>query len=382
MSKPMHIVVIGAYPQSLSNFRGDLIKALLAQGHRVTAMSAPATEDEVGPILDMGAQHRPFPVERAGLNPIKDVQTLLALRRTFADLKPDLVLAYTVKPVIWSGIALASARSPARFFALITGLGFAFEGKTLGRRTVQAVVKELYRRSLRRAETVVFQNADNRDAFVSNGIVAAECCAVVNGSGVDTDRFATTPLPETGARFLLIARLLGDKGLREYAAAAAIVREEHPEAEFHLVGPPDGSPNAIPLREVERWHQEGTVIYHGAADDVRPHIAACHVYVLPSYHEGMPRSVLEAMAMGRPILTTDIPGCRQTVVPGKNGWLVPKADATALAERMTWFLDHRVTWQEMGQQSRRMAEDLFDAKSVNADMLRIMGFDTSDPDND
>lgn len=368
----MHFVIVGALPQSLVNFRGDLIRDALNRGHRVTAMSSPATPEEIVNIEATGAVFHSFPVQRTGFNPLSDIKTLRTLRQIFSDLQPDIVLAYTIKPVIWSGIALSTLRTTCRFYGLITGLGYAFEGRGFAHGILRFLVTRLYRQALRRAEAVIFQNPDNRDIFVRNKIVSANHCCIVNGSGVDTVRFTSTRLPPEGQRFLLIARLLGDKGLREYAEAAAIVKTRHPDAEFHLVGPTDPSPDGIPLSVVEGWHKDGRIIYHGAAKDVRPYIANCHVYVLPSYHEGMPRSVLEAMSMGRPILTTDVTGCRQTVVPGLNGWLVPRQDAKSLAQRMNWFLENPSQWPKMGEESRRMALETFDVRIINAQMLDII----------
>lgn len=243
-------------------------------------MSSPATPEEIVNIEATGAVFHSFPVQRTGFNPLSDIKTLRTLRQIFSDLQPDIVLAYTIKPVIWSGIALSTLRTTCRFYGLITGLGYAFEGRGFAHGILRFLVTRLYRQALRRAEAVIFQNPDNRDIFVRNKIVSANHCCIVNGSGVDTVRFTSTRLPPEGQRFLLIARLLGDKGLREYAEAAAIVKTRHPDAEFHLVGPTDPSPDGIPLSVVEGWHKDGRIIYHGAAKDVRPYIANCHVYVL------------------------------------------------------------------------------------------------------
>lgn len=369
----MHFVIVGALPQSLTNFRGDLIREISRRGHRVTAISAPANEEEVAAIRALGAKFHPIPLERNSLNPWTDARLLMALRRAFHQLSPDVVLAYTIKPVIWSGLALQSSRSQARFYALVTGLGYSFEGESLKRAGLRAIVTALYRQALKRADAVIFQNADNRDVFLSRGIVSSHRSRVVNGSGVDTEHFAVAAMPGEGTHFLLIARLLGDKGLREYAEAACQVRARHPDVTCHLVGPPDNSPDGIPLTVVRGWHDSGILIYHGATSDVRHFIAGCSVYVLPSYHEGMPRSVLEAMAMGRPILTTDVPGCRETVVAGENGWLVPRGNAESLAERMEWFIINRERWSSMGRASRNIAVQRFDVRAISAEMLRIMG---------
>ncbi|QDT12269.1 glycosyltransferase family 4 protein [Planctomycetes bacterium K23_9] len=370
------IIVLGAYPISVVTFRGDLIRDLLDTGSPVTVMTAAASPEVQAEIEQTGATFRPYPIQRNGMNPKSDLATMLSLRSVFGELKPDVILAYTIKPIIWGGIAARRSKN-TRFFALVTGLGYAFQGESLKRRVLNAVVVRLYRFALGHAEAVIFQNADNRDLFVAMRIVPESKCHVVSGSGINTSFFSTQPFSTGDPRFLLIARLLGEKGIREYVAAAEIVKKKYPAAIFDLVGPEDPSPDGIPYQEVRQWHEGGAIWYHGAATDVRPFVCDCHVYVLPSYHEGMPRTVLEAMSMGRPILTTDVVGCRETVVPGRNGWLVPKADAEALAERMIWFIEHRDQWAEMGAESRRLAEDRFDVRKVNAEMLRIMGIQSA-----
>lgn len=366
-----HVVLIGALPESLTNFRGDLISALISAGHRVTAMAAPADPDQIKAIESLGASFRPFPIYRNGLNPWRDVQTLLNLRSAIRELKPDVVLAYTIKPIVWGGYALSGING-VRFFAMIEGAGYAFQPGGIRRRILTHLVMFLYRTALRKAEQVVFLNKDNESSFLQLGIVGRSQSIIVNGTGIDLQHFAAEEFSSGSIVFLTISRLLGEKGLREYAQAARLVKQRYPDAVFRLLGPPDPSPDGVPLEEVQGWHSEGAVEYLGAAHDVRPFIADCHVYVLASYHEGMPRTVLEALAMGRPILTTDVPGCRETVLPGENGYLVPKANAEALAERMIWFIEHRDQWQRMGQASRRIAEERFDVHRVNADMLRIM----------
>lgn len=367
-----NIIIIGALPESLTNFRGELIRSLVKAKHQVTAMATPASHEQVAAIKALGAEFLSFPVQRNGLNPIKDLQTLFALRSAFRQLQPDVVLAYTIKPVIWSGLALLGKPTP-RFYALITGLGFVFQDCGFLRKMLSILVARLYRQSLGRSDHVIFQNQDNLILFVDRHIIAKEKCTLVHGSGVNLSHFAVAPFPCASPVFLAIGRLLGDKGFREYAQAARHVKARFPEAAFKLVGPTDPSPDGIALDEVYQWQADGCIEYLGSAKDVRPCIADCHVYVLPSYHEGMPRTVLEAMSMGRPILTTDVPGCRETVIPGENGWLVPKADAESLAKHMIWFIENRDQWQRMGRRSRQMAEERFDVHMINRELMRILG---------
>lgn len=365
------VVIIGNEPRMLVNFRGSLIRAVVDAGHEVTAMSMAAEGNEIAAIEEMGAVFRAFPARRHGLNPFTDLATFIAFRRTFRELRPDVVLAYTVKPVVWAGLALQ--RIPGvRFYALISGLGFAFYGRGAGRRFLTGVVMLLYRKALQRASGVMFQNPDNRDVFVANRLADPRICSVLNGSGVDLLRFRPSPVPREGMVFLTIARLLGEKGLREYAEAARRVKERHPESRFQLVGAIDPSPDGIPITEVRAWESNGWIEYLGQLADVRPVLELATILVLPSYHEGMPRSVLEGLAVGRPILTTDVSGCRETVVPGENGFLVPSKDASSLADRMIWFIENPHMLSQMGKRSREIAEERFDVREVNRRMLELM----------
>jgi len=365
-------IIIGALPESLVNFRGDLIKAL-SKKCKVIAMASSTVQSVSNTLSSIGVDFESFPIQRNGLNPIVDFKTYLSLRKSFVKNKPSIILAYTIKPIIWGGLA-SRACPNTKFFALVTGLGFAFQGGSLKRNILSSMVTFLYKQSLKTAEKVIFQNTDNLEVFVSRGIVPRGKCVTVNGSGVDIEKFAFTPLPSSKQTvFLTIGRLLGEKGFREYAQAAKIVKQHYPEAIFQLQGPTDPSPDGLKIEEVEKWQEEGLIEYLGSTDDVRPSIKACHVYVLPSYHEGMPRTVLEAMSIGRPILTTDVPGCRETVIEGENGYLVPKQDAKALAERMIWFIENSQKRGGMGIKSRELAEQKYDVHKVNAELMEIMG---------
>lgn len=345
-------------------------------GHRVHAAAPDLSADleTMSALQAIGVAGHDVPLERTGISPLKDLRGLFALGRLMRETKPDMVLAYTIKPVIWGLIAAALSRVPRRY-GLVTGLGYAFTGEALGKRgLVQTAARALYRLALRRATLVFFQNPDDEQEFRDWRLLPASVPSrVVNGSGVDVDHFAQGSLPEGPASFLLIARLLGDKGIREYVAASRELRSRHPEVECHLVGGLDPNPDGIDESEVRSWHEAGDVIWHGALADVRPTIAAAHVYVLPSYREGTPRTVLEAMAMGRAIITTDAPGCRETVVHGENGFLVPPRDANALVQAMERFLQDPDLAVRMGGKSREIAEAKYDVHKVNSVMLEAMG---------
>jgi glycosyltransferase involved in cell wall biosynthesis len=374
-SRPDSILIVAGQPRSLLNFRGPLLRAMRAEGH-VVAAAAPGINGDgrtATQLEEMGIACHDIPLNRTGMNPLADLRLLASLARLMRRERPDVVFAYTIKAVIFGLIAASIARVPRRF-ALITGVGYVFTGTATGKRRLARILSQsLYRLSLRHADKLIFQNPDDLDLFRRLALFPSRVPAiVVNGSGIDVEQFRPAPAQSGPLRFLLIARLLSAKGIREYAAAAAMVREKWPNVEFHLVGGFDSNPDAIPPPEVEAWQRDGTLIWHGEVDDVRPLIANAHVYVLPSYREGTPRSVLEAMAMGRPIITTDAPGCRETVVDGVNGFLVPPCTVEPIARAMERFVTEPGLVEQMGAQSLALAKSKYDVRLVNDRMLRAM----------
>jgi glycosyltransferase involved in cell wall biosynthesis len=370
------VLVIAGHSGSLINFRGPLLKKLRDNGHSVW-VAAPGLSEDVSTqhtLASLGITGRDVFLSRTGVNAFADLRSLVELVRLMWAVRPDVVLTYTIKPVIWGTMAARFA-GVARRVCLITGLGYAFTGEAKGkRRIIQWIARTLYRWALARATLVFFQNPDDRQVFRDLGLLLDRVPSqVVNGSGVDTEIFAHTPLPESPTRFLMIARLLGDKGVREYAAAAAIVRVQAPHVQFDLVGDFDSNPDSIRKDELEEWCKAGHLNWLGHLEDVKPAIKRSHVYVLPSYREGTPRTVLEAMSIGRAIVTTDAPGCRETTVPGWNGFLVPVADPDALAASILQFVNRPGLIERMGQASRQRAEDKYDVRKVNAVMLSAIG---------
>jgi len=321
-----------------------------------------------------GMKVHDIPLRRTGTNPLADLYALWALWGLMRRIQPDVMLGYTIKPVIYGILAAWLAGVPRRY-ALITGLGYAFTGQASGkRRKVNEVIQPLYRQALCRSHKVFFQNPDDQALFRDMGLLPAGTpSVVVNGSGVDLERFSVAPLPSGTPHFLLIARLLGDKGVREYARAAQCIKITHPNVQFSLVGWLDENPDAIHQAELDTWLESGTLHYLGYLEDVRPAIAQCSVYVLPSYREGMPRTVLEAMAMGRAVITTDAPGCRETIVDGGNGLLVPIKSVDDLIGAMNRFIQVPELARLMGRHSRVLAEQKYDVNKVNSVMLREMG---------
>lgn len=366
------ILIVAGYADSLVNFRGDLIRALLKKEIRVMA-AAPGLAGDVKSVLESwGCECHELGIARTGVNPAKDLLVVWQLLGLMRRCRPDMVLAYTIKPVVYGMVAAALARVPARF-ALVTGLGYAFQGGD-GRALIRLIAKILYRVSLAFTHKVFFQNPDDEALFRDSGVLSASVPSrVLNGSGIDVDRFAFTQSPAQGPVFLLIARLLGDKGVREYVTAARQIKARFPCARFQVAGWIDSSPDAIDAAELDAWIREGTVEYLGKLDDVRPAIADSTVYVLPSYREGTPRTVLEAMAMGRAVITTDAPGCRETVVDGDNGFLVPVKSVGALEQAMLKFIETPSLAVRMGARGRQLAEEKYDVHKVNSVMLREMG---------
>lgn len=366
------VMVLGAFAPSLIAFRGAMIAEMVRRGYEVFAAS-PGIDIEIAEkIRALGAIPVPVQLARVSLNPLRAIRTINELKGTFRRLKPDVVIAYTISPVILGAFAARAARIK-HFVAFITGLGYAFTGGREPKRLLSRLMATLlYRRALEAADIAIFQNEDDRREFRRLRLLPETLpTALTNGSGVDLDHFSPAPLPDD-LSFLMVARLLKDKGLREFAEAAKALKREHPDARFALAGWIDASPNSISRAELISIAAAG-VDYLGRLEDVRPAIASAGVYVLPSYREGTPRSVLEAMAMGRAIITTDAPGCRETVVEGQNGFLVEPRDAEALLTAMRRFAQDPGLALRMGAASRQIAEEKYDVRKVTEELLRHVG---------
>lgn len=372
MANAKRVLIVGSFAPSLIAFRGPLIEAIIGEGHSVIA-AAPGIDERTSEALEeLGARPRDVPLSNASLNPLELMRSLRAMRALIRSERPDVVLAYTIKPVIVATLA-ARAENVRTIVSLITGAGYAFTGGRETKRLLsRAAATLLYRIALRRSDVILFQNPDDERLFRELRMVPrGRPAQIVNGSGVDLRHFHPAPVPQATA-FLMIARLLRDKGIREFAEAAGRLKEAHPEIAISLAGDVDPSPDSLSSQELEALVSCG-IEYKGHLDDVRPALAACSVFVLPSYREGTPRSVLEAMAMGRAIITSDAPGCRETVRDGENGLLVPPRNADALFQAMKRFVDDPGLAATMGAASRRLAEVKYDVTRVNSDMLRYAG---------
>ena len=348
---------------NLVNFRSGLIGALVAQGHEVIAA---APDDVYAPRLAaMGCRFVPLPMHNGGTHPGRDALLLWRYLRLLARERPDVYLGYTVKPNVYGSLAARWLRVPV--INNIAGLGAVF----IKDGWLVRLVRWLYRVALARSARVFFQNRDDRQLFVAGGLVRAEVTDLLPGSGIDLTKFGVEPLATTNSaagkfRFLLIARMLLDKGVGEYVEAARLLRQRYPQLECCLLGFVDvQNPAAVSRAQMEAWVTQGFVKYLGVSDDVRPEIAAADCIVLPSYREGTPRTLLEAAAMGRPIITTDAVGCRDVVDDGQNGYLCKVRDAADLAEKMERMLNLTLEQrQQMGDCGRLKMEREFDERIV------------------
>ncbi|RZK02298.1 MAG: glycosyltransferase family 1 protein [Novosphingobium sp.] len=370
----MKVLVLSSFAFSLVNFRGALLQSMTAAGHSVIAAAPDDDSDVRGALADMGVRFRQVAMARAGVNPFRDLWTLLRYVALIRREKPDLVLAYTQKPIIYGGIAARLAGSRP-FYALMSGLGYSFGQDARDRWVLRAIVRRLFREGMRRAKTIFVFNGDDRREMLEQGVIDDDAPVLqVPGSGIDLSQFACQSLPKGPPTFLMIARLMRDKGLFDFVEAARRVRKRFPEARFELLGRIDAqNPTSVSEAVVRDWQVEGLLTYRPETRDVRPHLAAATVFVLPSYHrEGLPRTILEAMAIGRAVITTDMPGCREPVRDGVSGFLVPPQDPAALAAAMARFCLDPALAERMGAEGRSLAEARYDVHLVNALLLDAM----------
>lgn len=372
------VTLIANQAVSLVNFRGPLIKQIIASGHRVVALAPDFDSTTRAAVEELGAETRDYPLARTGMNPLNDIRSLLALCRLLNEVRPDVSLGYSIKPVIYGTLAATLIGVPHRV-VLIEGLGFAYTetGTPPGfkRRVLQALVSGLYRQALARAHRVLMLNPDDVREFTNRGLVSMQKTQCIGGIGVDLAEWPVMPLPqlpEHPVTFTLAARLLREKGVLEYVAAARAIKARYANVRFLLLGGLDENPGAIDRAQVQTWVDEGVVEWPGHVP-MKTWLAQTHVYVLPSYREGVPRSTQEALALGRAVITTNAPGCRETVVPGENGYIVPVRDVSALIKAMARFVETPSLINSMGKASRKLAETRFDVRQVNKQMMQAMG---------
>mgnify|MGYP002407758196 CR=1 FL=1 len=365
----MKVLILSSKASSLMQFRADLIIDLVANGHEVIAAAPEEECNWKDRVAAWGAKYSSFYLERTGLNPISDLRGLGSILKLIKKEKPDIVFTYQAKTIIYGCTAAWLCGVPS-INALLAGLGSAFRSKD--RKLLKRILCLQYKFALARCRNVFFQNRDDLGEFLKAGIVSENKVTMINGSGVNLENFTPQPIPDDDV-FLFVGRLIRDKGLIEYMEAARKVKSSYPTAQVKILGSFDTNPTAVEPSDLDPYIKDGSIEYLGETDDVRPYLKKCSVFVLPSYHEGTPKSALEAMATERPIITTDAPGCRETVIEGTNGFLVPAGDVDALAEKMIWMIEHKDEAARMAKASLEICREKFDVKKVNAVLLKTMG---------
>ena len=375
----LKIVIIGTVASSILGFRVNLIKALLEQQYSVYTFVSEYSQDELNDIEVLGAIPITYESNRGGLNPLADIKTTYLLSKKIKEIAPDLVFSYFSKPVIFGSLAAKLAKVP-RVIGMLEGLGYAFteqpEGLSKKAKLIKSIQVLLYKMALPQLDNIIFLNPDDpRDLLESHNIKVKQV-GILGGIGLDLDDYNYHPIEtiDSSINFLFIGRMLKEKGIHDFAAAAEIIKQVYPNVQFTVLGELDlSNPGALQQSELDRLTSLNIINYLGQVDNVQKWIADSHIFVLPSYREGVPRSTQEAMAIGRAIITTDVPGCRETVIDGVNGFLVEKWNPQALAEKMIYFIEHPEQIKKMGYESYKIAQDKFDAHKVNKRLINMLG---------
>lgn len=363
------IMVVSAHTPSLFWFRMDMMRQFIALGYDVVAVANEDEEKWKDKFLSYGVRYKQVYVNRNGTNPIKDFKTLKEIKRLIKDERPNKIFAYNAKAVIYSGIAAKKLK--VDYYPLIAGVGSVFLSRSLKNRIIQRIMSAEYKKALKRSKAVFFQNRDDSTLFLDKGLVKQGQIVYIHGSGVNLETFKSEVLPNNFS-FLFTGRLIKDKGIREYLEACEIIKRKYPDVKCMLVGPYDTNPTSLREEELKRYIDSHIIEYYGEQRDVRPFLKQCSVFVLPSYREGTPKTVLEAMATGRAIITTDAPGCKETLVDRENGFLVPIKNVDALVEKMVELINNPRLVREFGIRSRQIAEEKFSVETVNDTICKTM----------
>lgn len=351
----MKILILANNDVGLYKFRKELIQELIRRGNKIV-VSVPDGE-LIQDIRKLGVKVILTDVDRRGINPLTDMKLLMRYLRMEVTLKPDLVITYTIKPNVYGGLVSRILRIP--YAANITGLGTTFQTENL----VKKLVCFLYKISSRRAKIVFFENEGNKQIFLDHHLIREEQACRLNGAGVNLEEYPYTEYPDESEpiRFLFIGRVMKEKGVDELFEAARRIKKEYPEVVFDIVGPMEDEYELV----IQKLEEEGIINYYGYQKDVRPFIARCHCFVLPSWHEGMANTILEAGAMGRPLITSRIHGCMEAVVDGESGYLAEKGNEESLIQKFHNFFGlERYEQENMGRKSREHIEQFFDKVEI------------------
>jgi len=365
----MRVMIISSFAPTLLIFREDMMRAIINKGHEVFSVAPEPEEEWSSKFEELGIKYFSVKgIERTGTNPMKDIIGFISLYKIINAIKPDKIFTYQAKTIIYGCLA-ARLAGVKEIYVLFGGLGSVFRNQNNS--ILRRILIIQYKVALKCCKKAFFQNNDDYQVMLDYGLTNKNQMVMINGSGVNMEKFVKKPLPRDPV-FLFIGRIIKDKGVMEYVEAAKLVKNKYPEARMQIIGYFDTNPTAIKKEEIQEYLDSGIIEYLGFVDDVRPFLEKCLVFVLPSYHEGTPKSVLEAMATGRPIITTNAPGCRETVVDGINGFLVPVKNTQILAEKMIWMIEHRNDIIRMAEESYNLCKKKFDAKNVNDIILKTM----------
>ncbi|MCD6251841.1 MAG: glycosyltransferase family 4 protein [Psychrobacter sp.] len=374
----MKIIIIGTVASSFLGFRVDLIKALLEKQHTVYAFISEYTPEELKKIELLGAIPITYQLNRGGLNPLADIVSTYALSMQIKEIAPNLVFSYFSKPVIFGTLAAKLAKVP-RIVGMLEGLGYTFtdqpEGLSKKIKLIKSAQILLYKLALPKLDKLIFLNPDDPKDLLERYHIEVKQADVLGGIGLNLEDYSYSNQYPVETTFIFIARLLAEKGIHDYIAATKIVKSSYPDAKFIVLGSIDEEALGALTDADLRTSIEADLVEHpGHVDNVSEWIARSSVFVLPSYYrEGVPRSTQEAMAMGRPVITTDVPGCRETVIDGVNGFLVEKWNPEALADKMIYFIENPEQIAIMGHKSYKIAQDKFDAHVVNKRLINMLG---------
>lgn len=374
----MKVVIIGTIASSFYGFRADLICTLLKKGHKVYAFTSESTAEDLKKIEQLGAIPITYTLNRGGLNPLADIFATYQLAKKIKVINPDLVFSYFSKPVIFGTLAAKIAKVP-RIIGMLEGLGYTFteqpEGLSKKTQLIKKIQVFLYKIALPQLDQLIFLNPDDPKDLVEKYAINVKKLEVLGGIGLNLDHYKYSENFNSNISFIFIARLLAEKGIHDYIKAAKIVKEKYPSVKFTVLGAIDKEAlGSLKEEELESLVTTNIIEYPGHVSNVSEWIENSSVFVLPSYYrEGVPRSTQEAMAIGRAVITTDVPGCRETVVDGVNGFLVPKWDPEVLAEKMIYFIEHPEQVRLMGAESYKIAVEKFDAEKVNQRLVNILG---------
>lgn len=367
----MKIIVAASYGPSLTNFRGDFIKEMVRAGNEVTCISIESKEDMAENIVKLGATYLSTGGSRTGTGFLENLKILWNYIKILNKIKPDICFLYMAKPIAFGGIASIILQIK-NIYPFVTGLETAFYSKGINNFLIRRLLCSFYLIIFHFCKSCFFMNQDDYDKMVAMKLMKRGKGVLVNGSGVNMDYFTRLPLPEK-ACILMTARLVEGKGIREYFQAAALLKKKFRDLEILLVGGMDEHKEAISKEELKRLLEEGAVTYCGYAEDVRPYLNRCSIFVLPSYHEGNGKSIVEAMAAGRPIVTTNAPGCRETVVNGFNGFLVKTGESKELAKVLEILIQNKELREAMGKNSYELCKEKFEVTHINKILLTEMG---------